>query len=363
MLPDVLFRRRLWKDKMAVVQSDGMTGRVRQIGERVLAGGTPEFEEAVELFERSDYDVHELFQVANRLRLNRFGNRIHLCGIVNAKSGGCPEDCGFCSQSSRQAAEIARYHVIASDEMVSAAGQARAHGAWALGVVTAGRGYDATSEDFRQLVNGIRAITRDGSVEAHASLGIMGGEEFRQLKTAGLTTFNHNLETGRSYFPNVCTTHTYDERVATLKAAKAAGIRVCSGGLFGMGEEPSHRAELAFALKELDVDEVPMNFLIPVDGTRLAHATPLSPLEILKVIALFRWILPTKNIFICAGRQHLGELHPMIFFAGASGVMIGDFLTTRNRSVSDDLKMLHDLGLEFGGSLRAPERHAATAAR
>ncbi len=346
---------------MEAGQSRSMTARVRRIGERVLAGGMLAFEEATLLFERSDYDVHELFQVANRLRLNRFGNRVHLCGIVNAKSGGCPEDCSFCSQSSGQAAEIARYSVIAPDEMVVAARRARGYGAWALGVVTAGRGYDATSEDFRQLVEGIRAISRDGSAEAHASLGIMSDEEFRQLKAAGLTTFNHNLETGRSYFPNVCTTHTYDERVATIKAAKAAGIRACSGGVFGMGEEPRHRAELAFALKELDVDEVPLNFLIAVDGTSLANIAPLSPHEILKVIALFRWILPTKNIFICAGRQHLGELHPMIFFAGASGVMVGDFLTTRNRRVSDDLKMFHDLGLDFGESLLAPERHAATA--
>lgn len=130
-----------------------------------------------------------------------------------------------------------------------------------------------------------------------------------------------------------------------------------------MGEEPRHRAELAFALKELDVDEVPLNFFIAVDGTRFQQIPPLAPLEILKIIALFRWILPTKNIFICAGRQHLGELHPMIFFAGASGVMVGDFLTTKNRSVSDDLKMFHDLGLEFGDSLLAQDRHAAAAAR
>lgn len=343
------------------MQSDGMMERVRRIGERVLAGGTPTFEEAVELFERSDYDVYELFQTANRLRLNRFGNRIHLCGIVNAKSGGCPEDCSFCSQSARHATDVTRYDVIAPDEMVMAARQVRAYGAVALGVVTAGRGYTAGSEDFHRLVEGIRAIAQDGLVEGHASLGIMGGEEFRQLKAAGLTTFNHNLETGRSYFPNICTTHTYDERVATIKAAKAAGIRACSGGVFGMGEEPWHRAELAFALKELDVDEVPLNFLIAVDGTSLANIVPLSPREILKVIALFRWILPTKNIFICAGRALLGELHPMIFFAGASGVMVGDFLTTRNRSVSDDLKMFHDLGLDCGESLLASERHAPTA--
>jgi biotin synthase len=354
---------------MGITRSDPMTERVRQIGERVLAGGAVGFQEGVELFERSDYDVHELFHVANRLRLNQFGNRIHLCSIVNAKSGNCPEDCGFCSQSARHATAVQKYGLISTEEMVKAARKASEQGASAIGVVTAVRGYSAASKDFQKLVDGIKAIVQDGRVEGHASLGIMGEEEFRQLKMAGLTEFNHNLETGRSHFPKICTTHTYDERVSTIKAAKAAGIRVCSGGIIGMGEEPAHRAELAFALKELDVDEVPLNFLVSVDGTRLETAAPLQPLEMLKAISLFRWILPTKNIFICAGRQHLGELQSMIFFAGASGVMVGDFLTTKNRGVSDDLKMLRDLGLDFDGSLAAPstglratsERHAATA--
>jgi biotin synthase len=338
---------------MGVTSTDVMTERVRRIGERVLAGGAITFEEGVELFERSDYDVHELFHVANRLRLNRFGNRIHLCSIVNAKSGNCPEDCGFCSQSARHVTQIEKYGLISTEEMVGAARKARGQGAYALGVVTAVRGYSAASSEFQKVVEGIRAIAADGRVEAHASLGIMGEEEFRQLKAAGLKEFNHNLETGRSYFPKICTTHTYDERVDTIRAAKAAGVRVCSGGIIGMGEEPLHRAELAFALRELDVDEVPLNFLVSVHGTRLQHVTPLAPLEMLKTIALFRWILPTKNIFICAGRQHLGDVQSLIFTAGASGVMVGDFLTTKNRTVSDDLKMLRDLGLTFDGPLSA----------
>lgn len=223
---------------MEAGQSRSMTARVRRIGERVLAGGTPTFEEAVELFERSDYDVYELFQTANRLRLNRFGNRIHLCGIVNARSGGCPEDCSFCSQSVRQAADVTRYDVIASDGMVMAARRARAYGATALGVVTAGRGYTAPSEDFCRLVEGIRAITRDGMAEAHASLGMMGDEEFRQLKAAGLTTFNHNLETGRSYFPNICTTHTYDERSRPLRRPRPPGSGRAVEESSGWGRSP-----------------------------------------------------------------------------------------------------------------------------
>jgi biotin synthase len=327
---------------------------VRRIGERILAGGEIAFEEAVELFERSDYDVHELFHVANRLRLDRFGNRLHLCSIVNAKSGHCPEDCAFCSQSARHATQIQTYGLIPTEQMVRAARKASEQGARALGVVTAVRGYTASSRDFQRIVQGIRAIALDGHVEPHASLGILGEEEFRQLKAAGLTEFNHNLETGRSYFPKICTTHTYDDRVGTIRAAKAAGIRVCSGGIIGMGEAPAHRAELAFALKELDVDEVPLNFLVSVDGTRLQDVAPLPPLDMLKAIALFRWILPTKNIFICAGRHHLGDLQSLIFVAGASGVMVGDFLTTKNRSVSDDLQLFRDLGLAFDGPIPPP---------
>jgi len=346
---------------MEATHRNVMTERVRRLGESVLAGGSIDFREAVELFERSDYDVHELFHVANRLRLNRFGNRIHLCSIVNAKSGNCPEDCGFCSQSARHATQIQKYGLMSTQEMVSAARKAAEQGAVALGVVTAVRGYSAASKDFQKIVEGIRAIVQDGRVEGHASLGIMGEEEFRQLKAAGLTEFNHNLETGSSYFPKICTTHTYEERIDTIRAAKAVGIRVCSGGIIGMGEEPAHRAELAFALKELDVDEIPLNFLVSVDGTSLESISPLPPLEMLKAIALFRWILPTKNIFVCAGRQHLGDLQSMIFFAGASGVMVGDFLTTKNRSVSDDLKMLRDLGLSFDGPLPTLEQHSLTA--
>lgn len=362
---------------MGATHTSLMTERVRRIGERVLAGGAIVFDEAVELFERADYDVHELFQVANRLRLDRFGNRIHLCSIVNAKSGNCPEDCGFCSQSARHVSVIQAYGLISTQEMVQAARKAAEQGASALGVVTAAKGYSAASRDFQTIVEGIRAIVQDGRVEGHASLGIMGEEEFRQLKAAGLTEFNHNLETGRSYFPKICTTHTYNDRINTIIAAKAVGIRVCSGGIIGMGEEPVHRAELAFALQELDVDEVPLNFLVSVDGTALEKVSPLAPLDMLKVIALFRWILPRQDIFICAGRHHLGELQSLIFFAGASGIMIGDFLTTKNRSVNDDLKMLRDLGLTFDGPLSPPstefrtrlstgietgqERHPATA--
>jgi biotin synthase len=235
--------------------------------------------------------------------------------------------------------------MISPEEMARAAGKASTFGSVGLGVVTATRGYNHKKDkSFFIVLDGLKKIRDEGLIEPHASLGLLGPEEFRLLKEAGLKEYNHNLETGRSYFSKICTTHTYDERIETIRNARKAGIRTCVGGIVGMGENPFHRVELAFTLRDLDVDEVPLNFLVSVDGTMLQKRSPLKPLEMLKHISVFRLILPTKNIFICAGRHHLGDLQSMIFFAGASGIMVGDFLTTKNRSVDDDIKMIRDLG-------------------
>jgi biotin synthase len=316
------------------------------LADRVLSGRDLSFDEALELLTRKDYDRFALFHEANRLRAAHFGKQIHLCSIVNAKMGGCPEDCSFCSQAARYHTGVQKTGIIPVEEMVSAARKAQSYGSGGLGLVTATRGVKPGA-DFDKILEGVRAITQDGKVEAHASLGLAGPDEMARLREAGLTEFNHNLETGRGYFPKICSTHTYDDRINTIKAAKAAGLRTCVGGIFGMGEEPVHRAELAFALKELDVDEVPINFLVQVDGTPLARTveTP-SPLELLSMLAVFRLVLPTKNIFIAAGRKNLGELHALVFMAGASGLMIGDFLTTSNRSAAEDLQLIADLGFE-----------------
>ena len=185
-----------------------------------------------------------------------------------------------------------------------------------------------------------------GHSEAHASVGFLSEEALDRLVDAGLTELNHNLEAGRSFFSKIVTSHTYDERIETIQRAKAKGLRTCVGGIFGMGEAPSDRVELAEQLRELDVDEVPLNFLVSIDGTPLQKADPLAPMEMLRIIAAYRLFLPRQNIFIAAGRMHLGDLLPMMFTAGASGMMVGDFLTTPNRGPEDDLAMLDALGLE-----------------
>ena len=319
------------------------------LADRVLAGELDAVDAAtLTRWLAGEGDVWELIAAADRIRRGRFGNHVHLCSIVNAKQGGCPEDCGFCAQSKHFDTGVAAEKFLSHEQMVKASRIARDQGATALGLVTATRGYEDDSRALNHMIEGIRAVREAGFTEAHASLGFVSKEGMQQLKDAGMTEFNHNLETGRGYFGEIVTSHTYDDRINTIRTAKELGLRTCVGGIMGMGETAEHRAELAMDLRDLDVDEVPINFLVSVEGTRLAQHghEPLQPLQMLHIIACFRLALPRQNIFIAAGRQHLGQLQPLIFTAGASGMMVGDFLTTPNRSVQDDLDMLAQLGLE-----------------
>lgn len=324
------------------------------LADRILAGESDALDAATLVrFLSGEGELGDLMAAADRLRRARFGDEVHLCSIVNAKMGGCPEDCGFCAQSKHFTTHIKADKFLDHGDMVAASRKAQTQGATALGLVTATRGYEDDSKALKYMIEGVRQVRAAGHTEAHASLGIVSKDALRQLREAGMTEFNHNLETGRSYFEQIVTSHSYDERIATIEAAKELGLRTCVGGIFGMGEKPEHRAELALELRRLDVDEVPINFLVSVEGTRLARVDPLAPREMLRIIACFRLALPRQNIFIAAGRQHLGQLQPMIFAAGASGMMIGDFLTTPNRGVADDLEMLEQLGLR-GRQCAAP---------
>ncbi len=317
-----------------------------QIADRIIAGELDALDESTLVaWLEGHVNTWELLSAADRVRRHVFQDEIHLCSIVNAKRGGCPEDCGFCAQSKHFTTDVVPGKFLANDELVEASRVAAAQHASALGLVTATRGLEDDSTALEKMIEGVRAVRDAGHTEAHASFGFVTEDALRRLKEAGLTELNHNLETGKDYFEQVVTTHTYEERVETVRAAKRVGLRTCCGGIIGMGEQAKHRAQLALALRELDVDEVPLNFLVGIDGTRLAKSEPLSPMEMLHVVACFRLTLPRQNIFIAAGRHHLGQLLPMIFSAGASGMMVGDFLTTPNRSVQDDLDMVAQLGL------------------
>jgi biotin synthase len=302
--------------------------------------------EAVFLSNLNDQDTFDLIASANRIREKFKGNKISLCSIVNAKSGRCPEDCVFCSQSIHFKTNIDEYPLIKSEEMLQKAEEALSYGAQKFGIVTSGRRL-STEQELNEICKTIKKLKEEGKIHRCASLGILGRDELIKLKEAGLEEYHHNLETARSYFPKICTTHDYEEDVETVKIAKSIGLRSCCGGIFGLGEHPEQRIELAFTLKELDVDSVPINFLHPIKGTGAENLPPLKPLEILKIIAIYRFLLPAKDIKIAGGREHnLRDFQSMIFAAGANSTMVGNYLTTKGRDFQDDLQMIKDMGLE-----------------
>jgi biotin synthase len=228
--------------------------------------------------------------------------------------------------------------------MAEAAASARKNGAKRFCIVTSGRGIDSR-DDLGNIAHGIRRVRELGLFPC-ATLGTLTKEQLACLRDAGLHRYHHNIETSREFFPQICTTHSFDERLDVLNSARSLGLSACSGGILGMGESMDDRIRMAFTLRDLGVDSVPINFLMPITGTPLGHTHALAPLEALHAIALFRLILPEKEIRVCAGRgTGLRSLHPLIFLAGADGFMIGNYLTTSGLDPADDLRMLKDLGL------------------
>jgi biotin synthase len=314
----------------------------------VLDGGGLTREQGQWLFHlQGREDIFDLLAWANRIREHFKGNQIHLCSIVNVKAGGCPEDCRFCAQSAGYETGSPRHGLIDPEGVLTAADEAKANGVTALGLVAAWRGIDE-GPALEQICRGLADLQRHGQARPDASLGIIRSQNVAdRLRQAGCECYNHNLETSRRFFPQICTTHTYDERVRTITHLKRAGIKICSGGILGMGETREDRCDLAFALKELGVHIVPMNFLNPIAGTPFGQQQPLPPLEILKSIACFRFILPRQEISVAGGRTvNLRDTQSLIFLAGASALMVGNYLTTPNQPVEKDLQMLKDLGLD-----------------
>lgn len=289
-----------------------------------------------------------VFPLTTALREKAFGNRVHFCTIINAKSGSCTEDCSYCSQSQFHDCEIEKYPLLNEDAMKSAYDQANSENIQRVSLVTSGR--SASALDCLSIA---KASLKNHSAQEHcASLGILKRHSLNILKKGGVQRYHHNLETASSFFPNLCTTHSYEERIETIKSAQAEGMSICSGGLFGVGESDEHIVELALALRELKGDAVPINFFVKVRGTR-CQASPLDPHKCLLIISLFRILLPQSEIIICGGRQEaLKDQQRFIFSAGASGMMTGNYLTTKGTRLSDDIAMVKELGLEISPSCR-----------
>ena len=327
---------------------DSTSNRIAQLARRVLAGGEISPSEGNWLFAIEDQaDIFDLLSWANRIRVRFKGNKIHLCSIVNIKAGGCSENCRFCSQSALYQTDSPRYELIDPEPLRSASEEAKANGVTALGLVAAWRGLDE-GPVLDEICRHFNDLKRGGQARPDASLGIIKSQKVAQrLKEAGCECYNHNLESSRRFFPQVCTSHTYEERVQTIQFLKDAGIKICSGGIFGMGETREDRCEMAFSLKALGAHVVPLNFLNPIPGTPFEKNEPLPPMEILKSIACFRFILPRQEIKVAGGRTvNLRDLQSLVFMAGASAMMVGNYLTTLNQPVEKDLQMLKDLGLD-----------------
>lgn len=333
--------------------------RIDAITRRVLDGGETSAKEGRWLIRLEDGYLSWLMAGADRIRRHFRGEEIEVCAISNVRSGNCSENCSFCAQSAHHKTAAPRYDYIPAETLAEQARRARAWGASDFGVVSKGWGVRSDKER-RQLGEYFATLREESDIGRCASLGVLDAASAQQLKAMGMENYHHNLETAESYFHKVCTTHTYQENIDTIRHAVDAGLRVCSGGILGMGESLDQRIELALTLRGLGVESVPLNFLSPQEGTPFANMATMSPREILNNIAVFRYLLPRAEIRIAGGRQFLRDLQSMIFMAGASGVMIGDYLTTRGRRVEDDLQMLRDLGLNAREDTQ--HRRAATSA-
>lgn len=296
-------------------------------------------ENYVELFE---LPLTDLMARANTARRDNVGNGIDMCTICNARSGKCTEDCKFCAQSVHYNTTASEYPLLPDEELLAAARRAKEIGSPHFCIVTSGNAL--TGDEFERIVNIIPRIISEIGIAVCTSLGCLDYDSLCRLRDAGMERFHHNLETSRSFYPNIVSTHSYDDRVNTALAAKKAGLVLCCGGIFGIGESYQDRVEMALELKEINPDIIPINFLIPIPGTPLGKQPLISPVEALKTISVFRIILPDKTIKIGGGREMiLGDFQATAFLAGANGMIVGGYLTRGGRDWQADVKMAEEV--------------------
>jgi len=288
-----------------------------------------------------------ILPLAAQLREIAFGKEVSFCSIVNAKSGACVETCNFCSQSaSFKGTAAPLYPLMKADQIVEKAKEAENLGGTEFSIVTSGRALTKEHE-MNTLVEAFQKIREQTQLESCASLGLMKREDLVRLKEAGMRHFHHNIETAKSFFPQVVQTHTWEEEVETIKIAQELGLETCCGGIMGMGESLEQRVEFVMQLKEISPHSIPINFLNPRPGTPFENTEQLSPLDCLKIISALRIAMPNKDLFVCGGREvNLKDYQDKMFEAGASGTMLGNYLTTRGREVEDDQAMIARLGFK-----------------
>ncbi len=327
---------------------DEVVDRISECTDTAMSGDRITQEQALWLFSLPQEYSPMIQMGAEAVREKFRGNQIDPCTVMNAKSGSCAEDCHFCAQSSHFRTIAPTYDLLASDAIVTAARKARDNGTRRFCIGTSGRSLENPME-LRIVETALGRMREELGLWSCATLGSITKNTINILKDAGLNRLHHNLETSRNHFPNIVTTHTYDERVETVRKAKEAGISVCSGGIFGVGESNQDRVSLFELLRELDVDSIPINFLVPIAGTPLFDkGAGIESEEALRVIAVGRLFFPTKEVRICGGRMPaLKDRHHEIFSHGADGVMIGNYLTRQGRSPDQDIQMIREMGFDL----------------
>jgi biotin synthase len=313
-----------------------------ELAQRVLEGYCVTADEALAMLRSADEELLDLLAAAYTIRRQYFGNTVQLYFLINAKSGLCPEDCHYCSQSKLSTAEIPRYSLMKRDTLLDGARIAFERGSKTYCIVISGRGPSET--ELRAVERIVPEIKDRYPLKVCACLGLLSQEQARRLKACGVDRVNHNLNTSESYYSEICQTHTYRDRIETLRAVRDAGIEVCSGGIIGMGEADTDVVQMALALREIKAESIPLNFLHPIDGTPLAGTHRLNPRYCLKALAMFRFVNPASELRIAGGRElQLGSLQPLGLYP-ANSIFVGDYLTTKGQLPQADYDMIEQMG-------------------
>lgn len=315
---------------------------VRELQDKVLSGQLLSREEAVVL---AKAPFEELVDAADEIRAHFCGNRFDLCTIVNGKSGQCSEDCKYCAQSAHYDTDrVESYPLLSTEELVEQAKINAGQGVLRYSIVTSGK--RLSDQEVEQACESIREIRKQAGIQVCVSFGLLSQQQFQKLREAGAARVHCNLESSRRYFPEICTTHTFEEKVETLKAAKRAGMEICSGGIMGLGETMEDRIDMVLSARELGVKSVPVNLLNPIPGTPLGHNPIMSDEGFLRIIAVFRFLIPDASIRLAGGRGLLEDKGERCFRSGANAAISGDMLTTAGIMVKTDLELLEKLGYE-----------------
>ena len=315
---------------------------ITTLQKKVINGGTLSREEAILL---SSAQLEPLCEAADQIRRHFCGNAFDMCSIINGKSGKCPEDCKYCAQSSHYSADTAVYPLLSTDEILREAKANAADGILRFSIVTSGK--RLSDREVEKVCDSFRKIRETCGISLCASMGLLSQKQFKMLKSAGVVRYHNNLETSRRFFPHICTTHTYEDKIQAIRDARESGLTVCSGGIIGLGETMEDRIDMALTLRDLQIRSVPINVLNPIPGTPLEHNAPLPEDEVCRTAAIFRFLLPDSILRMAGGRGLMEDQGRRVFRSGANGAITQNMLTTGGIAVREDRQLAEELGFEI----------------